>query len=416
MLQKGHFALAASVFFAGIGVGGFNLGSTFFMQKNFGFMASDIGLYFGVFNIIYLASCLLSRKFVVGKDPARILLAVFTLQVASAAFFVSVPYVLAAYVAAVVMGIITAIQWPTCMGWISRGTNRKSLSKVTVLYNLSWSTGFLLSQKVVGVLALSHVNYPIYFAMLSFTVSLLIILLCMPILPPRFVASCEGQLRAKPTSNNPEAQNQKAEGPTQLPGDSPLDPQVLAYFRRISWVSLVVLSIFEATTRYIWPVIMQNIYALNENQIGVVMTFRYVGLILSFVILRFWEGWHLKRICLLTVWAVAALMLIPLIIGTNIVIFTLITILASMCMGFTYAFGFYHNSLQGDKSMIYMNVYETCITVGVLIGTLGGGYVSQFFGSSMLMGGIFVVTMAMLIFSSIFMKEPKAATHTGEAL
>ncbi len=414
MLQKGHYALGLAVFFAGIGVGGFNLGSTFFMQEHFAFKASDIGFYFGIFNVVYLASCILSRKYLIGKDPAHIVLSVFTLQILSFALFVFVPYLPALYFSSIVMGTITAIQWPTCMGWISRGTNRKSLGNVVVLYNLSWSIGFLLSQKVVGGLALINTSYPIFFAMSGFVASILVILCMMPYLPPRFAPPVNAQQRTEPAGADLSAENQKAEGPTQLRDDSPLDPDILAYFRHISWVSLVALSVFEATTRYIWPVIMQRSYGLNENQVGVVMTFRYVGLILGFILLRFWTGWHLKRHWLFIVWGGSALVLIPLIIGTSVTVFTLITIVTSIGMAFIYAFSFYHNSLQADKSMFFMNIHETCITVGVLIGTMGGGYVSQFFGLSVLIGCIFAILVLSLLGTQFFIRRPRLELVGGD--
>ena len=57
-------------------------------------------------------------------------------------------------------GLFMALFWPRISGWVSWGLEGKNLSKTMSQYNLSWSTGGIISPAISGFLTEKNIVSP----------------------------------------------------------------------------------------------------------------------------------------------------------------------------------------------------------------------------------------------------------------
>ena len=162
-IKRASLLLPAS-FIANTGIGILNFSLVFYMRDIFDSTSAEIGWFSSLWAFSYLIGCYvlhpLSRRIGAHRSitiaALGMLLTVILILVSKDAWIVFILYGL--------FGFVTALFWPPLMGWLSEGVEGNYLNKMMGFFNLSWSTGLVISPYLGGVFLELNLQSPLVFA------------------------------------------------------------------------------------------------------------------------------------------------------------------------------------------------------------------------------------------------------------
>ena len=271
------------------------------------------------------------------------------------------------------IGAFTASYWPPIMGWISRGFEGRELSHRLGSYNMSWSTGSWIGPCIGGVLVGINSGLPII--MSCCVASLCFIAVSWSRNPRRDVSH-----RTNNTTE-PEFEFNKN----------------LPQFRWMAHIALVSSYLCVGLVRSQLGLLFKFELGYSESSYGIAVMALAFGNFLVFWVMGRWHGWHYG------LWKFFGMQLflgvsMLLILGfTSRWLLVAAAGIIGIAQAFIYASHLFYN-VSGAKSRSgLMALHEFLLSVGLVMGSLIGGYLSDAFGRYMTYWfGLFAVCGAMI--------------------
>lgn len=364
--KSGKILLIYSLGFFGAAAGGLlALGMIFYLREFFGATQTEIGFFASLWSISYIVGCLSLKKVHGRYFPKNILLAVaasFLLIALSIALIKSFILVFVLYA---FLGLSTSLYWPVMTGWLSAGYEGTRLGKIMSGYNFSWSTGTIISPFLAGSLSEINTIYPIYAVCLIYAFNALLLLCSIFLVPAIMNDKSYLKVQGGKTESRKGAKDES----------SPL--------RFVAWTGIIFAFISFAVIMNIFPIYGKEVLGIPKSTIGLLLLVRAFFTTLAFLIMgttSFWQFNSLQMKCVTI--GLALCMLCMNFFYTTIPI--LITLsLIGLCFGAAYFNSQFHGVAGSTNRSARAGTHEVLLSVGAIIGSIGGGLVYQKFSMHM---------------------------------
>jgi DHA1 family multidrug resistance protein-like MFS transporter/DHA1 family quinolone resistance protein-like MFS transporter len=346
--------LVPSAFVASLAIGIVNLAMLFIVKERFHAGPRSVGIFTALWSIAYFVGCIGLKRASDRMGP-RLAMTIMNLGTAAVfAAFLAFPSLGAAFAAYAVYGLLTALFWPPLMAWLSTGLEGQALSKATNGFSLAWSSGGAFAPYIAGLLCEIELSIPIYVGMGLFALVGLSILATGKAIPGPQPAALPG-------------------------GDATTAPEVdrSTSLRYPAWIGVFLIYAVLAVFFNIFPLFAKDELALSESRIGLLLLIRA-----SFAAFGFWalgrlEFWHFRKpFIVLAVFLLLAVDLVFLVLRSPLGFalgLAALGIIQALCYN---ASIFYGASGAKDRAG-RMTIHEALLTVGQILGSIGGGAIYQ---------------------------------------
>ena len=375
---KRAFILLPAAFIANAGIGILNFSLVFYMRDVFNSTAAEIGWFSSIWAFSYFIGCFalhkLSRKIGAHRSIAAAVLGMVFVVIA----MLFSETVILMFVLYSLFGFITALFWPPLMGWISEGLEGPELNRMMGLFNLSWSTGLVISPYLGGLLLEYNLSYPLIFAVGLYGL-LTIALVLVPILFSSIVLQESSHKRNIPVSDSSTS------------------------LRYIAWLGNFTGYIIFGVLLFVFPLYAREELWFTESSIGLLLLFRALFSTFIFVLAGKISWWHFNKAYML-------------IIQLLMIVFTLfipytkswISFAAGLSLfGILFAGGYSSSIFHGVSGSIHrekrMAIHEAVLTVGVITGAIGGGEIYQHWGMVSVFNSAAAAAAFVLFFQIVIM-------------
>lgn len=357
---KSHLIFPAA-FLTATAIGAANLGLIFYVRLTYGFPPATVGLFAASYSLWYFVGCVFLRP-LAGRLRPR-----FSLMIATGSMgaimllLLLIGHAGVAFVLYSLFGLGASLFWPPIMGWLSSGLEGKQLNRTISRFNLSWSTGTIVSPYIAGALAEIANRLAIYFGVaMLFAATLLVMVAAL------YWAKIRSDEYVEPHL-------QKGLGKTD--GGTPL--------RFPAWVGVVATYIMIGVLANIFPMFAHDHNLLSKGQIGLVLLVRALVSTAAFS----WTGsvtfWQERGSVIvggqLAVAAAALLMYFMHTLAGFLVAMAVFGVIFS----FNYSSSVFHGVSGSTQRARRMSVHESISTLGVVGGSVVGGALYQSGGMTM---------------------------------
>lgn len=351
-----------------------NFAVIFFLKDLIGISPSTIGWFFAAGYGGYVLGCMLMRP-VQNKiiPPVSMFVALF-LTVFSLFMIknsTSPGEVLIFYL---IFSTAPAFYWPQLMGWFSYGLSNHELSKSISGFNISWSSGALCGPLVGGILAERNIIMSFYIdiAMIAAIMLLLVIGLVfikdMKRFPVHYKsvasgpATHEAGLEEAPASSN-ELINGGKGTVMRFPG----------------WIGVLSVYVVLGLLNNIFPLFVRDTLGLGESAAGNILFVRGLMTAAGFFAAGKIISWHFNRKIMLITQGATAVVMIAMLFMKTVPGFYLLFIIYGALFSMAYSNGIFHGSAGALDRGRRMALFESFLTTGIIIGSIGGGYLYQYY-------------------------------------
>jgi MFS family permease len=337
------------------GIGILNFSLVFYMRDVFNSTSAEIGWFSSLWAFSYLIGCFLLHKLSRTLGAHR--------SIATATFIMALVVILMMfskslflmYILYSIFGLITALFWPPLMGWLSEDLEGSELNRVMGFFNLSWSTGLVLSPYLAGLLLELNLNYPFRFIIVIYGL-LSIALVVIPMFSPRLLL--HGKI--------------KNEKKLLVDSSTPL--------RYVAWLGNLTGYIVFGVILFVFPLYAREELQLAESSIGLLLLFRALFSTFIFVLAGKLSWWHYNKVFMLILQflTVVFALFIPYI--RSWLGFTFSMFLFGVLFAAQYSSSIFHGvsgSIHREKRMA---IHESVLTIGIILGAVGGGEIYQRWG------------------------------------
>ena len=333
------------------------LGMNFYLQEVYGATGGQIGAFFAARSLVYVIGCLLAWKLTSAIGPRYILIACPFL---TCVFALAIHYgdsLVLAFVFCALTGISNSLFWPTLMGWISSSLEGPQLSKTMGRFNLSWSSGAIVSPYLASRLSQAGTVLPIYAASAMFFIAGILIL---------------GARRALPNVRNKQ-HVAIAEPKTRV------DTGESTVLRYAGWIGAFTAFLAFAVLVNIFPKFARTDLYMSKGTIGAIFSIRSLFATLAFVALGRTVFWHYRGSQMLIGQFCIVAALLAMVYAHRPVTIGIIQVVAGMMMAFSYSYSMFH-SLAGSRNRAGRSAFhEASVNAGFVCGSFFGGLLYQYY-------------------------------------
>jgi len=325
------------------------------MRDIFDSTAAEIGWFSSLWAFSYLIGCYILHPL------SRRIGAHRSIAIASFGMFLAVILILLSKDAWIVFilygffGFVTALFWPPLMGWLSEGIEGNYLNKMMGLFNLSWSTGLVISPYLGGVFLELDLQSPLIFAAGLYGF-LSIVLIIIPAAVPSIISP----------------NNKKNIDETVIDSSTTL--------RYAAWLGNLTAYIIFGVLLFVFPLYARDELFFSESSIGLLLLFRALFSTFIFILAGKFSWWHFNKIYMIVMQSLLVLFsfFIP---YAN----SWVTIVSGLSVfGIIFAAQYSSSIFHGVSGSIHrekrMAIHEAVLTVGVIAGAIGGGEIYQQWG------------------------------------
>ncbi|ADY13015.1 MFS transporter [Sphaerochaeta globosa] len=371
------WVLNVSSFLAQLTIAMVNLALVYHLRRVFALSADRIGLAASISPATYLVFCILLSPYTIHYRP-RHLVQLSLLGMAFAVYlFVSTHSLPVAYLALALYGGFMSLLWPQIEGWFSRGKEGASLNRVANAFNFSWSFGVGVSSYIAGLLVEFSTTMPFFVGLAIFGVVYLIISISSALVPG---------IRAVQSEHTENKTNSKIDQSTP--------------FRFYAWAGIIALYSGMSVILTIFPLYAQDVLGISESQTGLLLLIRGVATCLSFLALGKLEFWHFKKRYIFLVQILFALFCLLATSFTSPIPYAFFFLVFGFLFAFAYDQSMFHGASGSVNRSQRMIIHEVLLTIGTILGAVGGGYVYEHLSFSRL---LFVVAICALVLVSVEM-------------
>jgi MFS family permease len=342
--------------------------------------AAAMGAVGGILTATYICACVLLSPKVDRFDPRTLVQMGLGLQAIMVCLIALAPAMTWTLIAAGLFGILPSLIWPPVMGWISTGHEGADLNRRLSLFNLSWSSGMVLGPVAGGLM------YEVHHALPFFSAAALLVLgtLVVRALPSPRAGTVAGTPR-----------NQEPLDDVNLDG--------VATFRPLARIALLLSYMVMGIFRYQLPS-LALVLKIRTGLVGAVMMSLGVAMAASFYLLGRTHRWHYRFSVFFGAQVVMACSVLSLILIRTWWQMALCVVVGGICVGVTYTSNLFYGVSGGQKRARLMIIHEVLLSVGTIIGSSGGGWVTDHvtlraaypIGSALVITGIAVQLLLLL--------------------
>jgi len=356
-------------FMASLGIGIINLGMLFLIKGAYGAGPAVVGWFTALWAAAYFAGCIAFRPLSERMDAsssAIIMCLVSAVLLGLQLVFHSLASAFAAYI---LFGFTVALLWPRLMSWLVAGVEGDTLSRVNGVFSLSWSVGSSLAPFIAGILAERGREQglggalPIYVGIAIFVATGLFMLVTVRLAPaprPRAgVRSLAASGRGASVAATAEAEDHST--PLRYP----------------AWIGIFAVYILQSILSNIFPLFAKDELAMGESSIGLFLLLRAAALAAGFIIFSRLRFWRFKAVYLpLSLAAILALDLC-FIFARSLPALALFLVILGLIQAFVYSLSLFYGSSGAPDRDKRMSIHEGVLTIGQIIGSVGGGGIYQ---------------------------------------
>ena len=347
----------------------------FYARERFSASASQIGCLAGSWSISYMFACMCQRRFAARILPRySILTASFSISLVlwGITKAPSFPVVFALYS---LQGVLTSLYWPALMGWLSAGLEGKRLSRTIGGFNVAWSTGGIVSPLIAGRLSDMRIALPVQLGATIYLLGgcgMLAAILALP------------SLRQDDSAHSHEsATAAKHDGGTPL--------------RFPAWLGVFTVYTVLGVLISVFPVIGQEVLALNRTQIGNLLFLRAAATTVGLAVLGRTVWWHFRLGQMQIGLALFALVFVALASTRAVPMVCVLMILAGFLTAQGYVNSLFHGVTGSVRRAARMAMHEALLAAGLFTGSAAGGRIFQTGGDR----AVYMVAAALLGLAAI---------------
>jgi MFS family permease len=366
-------------FICSVAIGNVALGMLFLIKDSYGAGPATVGWFTALLAGAYFAGCIVFRPLSSRIDASTSAILMCALSALLLGFQLALPSLATAFIANTLFGLATALLWPRLMGWLASGLEGEVLSRANGAFSLSWSSGLTLAPFIAGLLTeRSHAlglggALPIYVGVAIFAAAAIFML----------------ATRRTAPAPRPAAPERGSSGRSSTPDHS-------TTLRYPAWMGLFAVYILQSILGNIFPLYAKDELAMGESAIGLFLLFRAAALAAGFMIFGRLGFWRFKPLYLpLSLGAVLALDL-SLVFAHGRPAFAVLLILLGLVQSFVYSLSLFYGSSGAPDRDRRMSVHEGVLTIGQILGSVGGGGVYQGISWSM----VFILSAALVLLLS----------------
>ena len=388
---KKAFVLLPSAFIANAGIGILNFSLVFYMRDVFYSTSAEIGWFSSLWAFSYFVGCFVlhgfSRKIGAHRSIAiaslGMLLTVLAMLLSADVILVFILYGL--------FGFSTALFWPPLMGWLSEDMEGTGLNKMMGFFNLSWSTGLVLSPYLGGLLLEVNLMYPLIFAVGLYGV-LSFVLFMVPFLIPSIISHINReQVNAALTDKS-----------------TPL--------RYVAWLGNFTGYIILGVIMFVFPLYAREDLLFTESSIGLLLLFRALFSTFVFVLAGKFSWWHFNKPFMLIMQFCMVILSLLVPYTRSWILSAAVLSLFGMFFAAQYSSSIFHGvsgSIHREKRMV---IHESVLTVGIIIGAIGGGEIYQRWGMVSTFASTAVAAAFVLIIQIVILvfQKSKIYDHSND--
>ncbi len=369
MTLKRGIILFPAAFMMNVNLLMINFTVIFFLKDMVGLNASAIGWFFAAGYGCYAIGCIALRP-VQNKilPPVSMFIAIAMMLFSIIMISRSTnPVVVLFYY--LIFSTAPAFFWPQLMGWLTFKLGTKDLNSTISRFNISWSTGSLCGPLLGGFLAEYNLMLSFYVDMVFLGLFALILLLSLVFLEdmrnfPRHGEEASGEdLHEKETEDGLELIN-GGKG------------TILRYG---AWIGLFSVYVVLGLLNNIFPLFIRQSMGFGESVAGNILFARGAASALGFFLAGRFTAWHFNSRVMFFTQAASALIMIILVFVKTIPGFYLLFVIFGLLSSMAYTSGIFHGSAGAIDRGRRMALFEAILTLGVVTGSIGGGYFFQYF-------------------------------------
>ena len=347
-----------SAFLMMLGIGIVMIGIVFFLRDVYHSLPVLIGWYTAASSLFYFIGCLsfkpLHRRMTPWKSMAlsSLLLGIIILAIN---FTNSIPLSFSLYC---LFGLSLSLFWPQAMGWISYGYEGKHLNKKLSLYNLSWSSGLILSSPVGGFLSQTNPRLPLATASVLFFITAFYIIILNVL-------------------NNSEKKDTPFRFADTQQRDSTDGQETL--LRYPAWVGLFTTYVVIGIIFNIYPIFATEKLGITKTGVGMLLFTRAFATTVMFVLLGRVNFWHFNKKFMVANQILLIIAVILLSLFIHFWSLGAVMILLGLFFSVNYNESIFHGVSGSLHRASRMATHEALLTAGMVGGSVAGGIIYQLF-------------------------------------
>jgi len=344
-------------FFSQLAIAMINLTLVYHLRYHYNLPSALIGLAAAMGPTSYLIACLVKGKLSSNLRPRHAIMLSLAGMSGSILLLLSVHHLAITFSCLFLYGMWMSFLWPHVEEWFSRGKEGEELSKAVNGFNVSWSLGVALSSYLAGLLIEQS-------TILAFLVS--IGFFALVFIGIWTVSTLVPAIRMVPS----ETTHIETSGLTDR--STPL--------RFYAWIGIVVLYSGMSIILTIFPLYAHEELLLRESRVGLLLLIRGVTSCVSFHLLGKFSFWHFRKSLIFLVQALFALLCFSALRFSSLVFYGIFFFLFGVLFSFAYTQSIFHGSSGAIRRSTRMIIHEVLLTIGTILGSVGGGWFYQKFG------------------------------------
>lgn len=376
--------LLPTTFIVVVAIGTVNLGLIFYMKDDYGFSAALVGAFAAVFSLSYFTGCIILRPLSIKLLPRHcIIISTFTMgSMVLLIVFTQTPWI--AFLCYGFYGLLLAFFFPPLVGWLSIGVEGKELNRTISRWNLSWSSGTIVSPFLAGYLTEQDLLLPLFTGAGLMFIGGAIVVLASLFLP----AIRQDTHKEKRPTLEDRSRDDKS-----------------TFLRFPSWIAMMTLYSVLGVVFNIFPLYAREGVGMTESTIGLVLLTRAFFTTGAFVLLGRMSWWHFNAKQILVTQVLFLLIVVLMIPLDSFLGYLLIMPFLGVMVSMSYSNSIFHGVSGSIERGKRMAIHEAILTIGVVSGSLLGGQLYQqysmkevyLFCIAMIFTGL-IVQMVMILF------------------
>jgi PPP family 3-phenylpropionic acid transporter len=360
--MKRTIILFPAAFLMNTNLGLVNFAVIFYLKDSLSISPSVIGWFFAAGALGYVLGCMLLRKIQNRILPPVSMFITIILTIFSVFMIILADSTILVLIFYLVFAAAPAFYWPQLMGWFSNGLDNKSLGSSISKFNISWSTGALTGPLIGGILVERSLLMAFYTDIIL--MGILGILLAVGLI---FVRDMR-------------------EYPVHVENNAPVreDAEMLnegrgTILRFAGWIGVFSAYVVLGLLNNIFPLFVRENLGLGESVAGNILFLRGVATAIAFFTAGKIIRWHFNGRLMLIIQAVTAICMLFLVFVESISGFYFLFIIYGFLFSMAYSNGIFHGSAGAVDRGRRMALFESVLTLGVVLGSVIGGYLYQYF-------------------------------------
>ena len=249
---------------------------------------------------------------------------------------------------------VIGFYWPTVQSLLADSRHRRNLASTLGNFCISWSLGFTTGHYICGVLTRIDSRLPFTW---SVVLSLLILVVAYSL------SDFEGEQRMASADYLA-----RSDGGNRV---------IWRKFLICGWLANFTLVFILSSAKMLFPKLALDVDHMDKATLGLMLALIHGGQLMVFWLAKYWHGWQYNR----RVYLLTQLLALPgaglLALSSNVFAYAAGMLLIGISCGFTYTSSIYYSTSRPPDSSTRTGYHEAFIGLGILLGPLSGGVVSD---------------------------------------